>query len=150
MNRAASITVSPSLLKCHHCCTRQTPLDYDQLKLSWNQFFLSPKWLRSYFRPSGLLRKKRSSFVFFKKGAESPQQLALRWIHSGLIIITKDEHLSLKKPWKRLHPTAFAVSPGAEAPEYFSMWRRCCPHYNKNAKPWLDYYYYVRQDNRKW
>lgn len=72
MNRAASITVSPSLLKCHHCCTRQTPLDYDQLKLSWNQFFLSPKWLWSYFRPSRLLRKKKKLICFLQKRCREP------------------------------------------------------------------------------
>lgn len=147
MNRAASITVSPSLLKCHHCCTGQTPLDYDQLKLSWNQFFLSPKRLRSYFRPSGLLRKKKKPHLFSSKKV---QRAPNSWLSDGYILawsLLQKTSICLWK-WKCLHPTRFAVSPAAEAPEYFSTETFCCPHYNKNANPcfWL---YYVRHDNRK-
>lgn len=83
MNRAASITVSPSLLKCHHCCTRQTPLDYDQLKLSWTQFFLSPNQLWSYFRASGLLRKKKETHLFSSKKV---QRAPNSWLSDGNIL----------------------------------------------------------------
>lgn len=79
MNQIASIIVCPLLLKCHPSCTRQTPLDYDQLKLSWNQFFMSPKWMWSYFRPSGLLRKKRIICFLQKRCRKPPTARSLVW-----------------------------------------------------------------------
>lgn len=117
MNRAASITAFPSLFECHPCCTRQPPLDYDKLKLSWNQFALSPKWLCSCFRPSGLLGKRKRLICFLQKRCREPQRLGLRWKYSGLIMITKGEHLCLKMRWKHLHIGHSVVSPGAEALE---------------------------------
>lgn len=83
MNRAASIMASPSLFECHPCCTWQPPLDYDKLKLSWNQFDLSPKWLCSYFRPSGLLGERKRLICFLQKRCREPptagSQMEIFW-----------------------------------------------------------------------
>lgn len=67
--------------------------------------------------PQGSWEKNQESFVFFKKGAESPQQLGL-WFDSyykGRASVFENEMKTAS------HNPFFLFHQGAGAPEYFSV-----------------------------